>query len=74
MSMSPPLGHEDTAGQSLLNVCIAFAVLETFFVIAFVFSWHYNKTNNSNNTKGVYILIMLGYIFCFGGVIIGIRE
>lgn len=68
---------ETTAGrasQPLLNVCIVFAILETLFVIAFVFSWHYNKSNNSNNTKGVYILILLGYLFCFGGVIMGICK
>lgn len=62
------------AGQPLLNVCIVFAILETLFVIAFVFSWHYNKGNNNNNTKRVYILILLGYLFCFGGVIMGIRK
>lgn len=62
------------ASQPLLNICITFAILETLFVIAFVFSWHYNKGNNSVNTKGVYILILLGYVFCFGGVIVGICE
>ncbi|KAF1967602.1 hypothetical protein BU23DRAFT_573078 [Bimuria novae-zelandiae CBS 107.79] len=68
---------DDTAGrasQPLLNICIIFAILETLFVIAFVFSWHYNRGNNSNNTKGVYVLILLGYLFCFGGVIMGILK
>ncbi|KAF9738705.1 hypothetical protein PMIN03_005809 [Paraphaeosphaeria minitans] len=62
------------ASQPLLNVCIIFAILETLFVIAFLFSWHYNKSKNSNNTKGVYVLILLGYLFCLGGVIMGILK
>jgi hypothetical protein len=62
------------AAQLLVNVCIAFAILETFFIIVFILSWHTNKDNNSNNTKGVYALILAGYVFCFGGVVIGIRE
>lgn len=77
MSTSSTWDVHDAVGQAsqpLLNICIIFAILETFFVIAFVFSWHYNKGNNSNNTKGVYILILLGYMFCFGGVIMGIRK
>ena len=77
MSTSSSWNIHDDAGQAsqpLLNVCIIFAILETFFVIAFVFSWHYNKGNNGNNTRGVYILILLGYVFCFGGVIMGICK
>lgn len=77
MSASTAWDHDEFAGQAarpLLVVCVVFAVLETLFVIAFMFSWHYNKGNNSNNTKGVYILMLLGYIFCFAGVIIGLRK
>jgi uncharacterized membrane protein YedE/YeeE len=62
-------GH---VAQLLIDVCIAFAVLETFFIAAFILSWHFNRDNNSNNTKGLYALILTGYIFCFGGVVIGI--
>jgi hypothetical protein len=67
----PEDGGANTA-RLLINVCIAFAVVETLFVIAFILSWHFNRENNSSNTKGVYALILAGYIFCFGGVIIGI--
>lgn len=77
MSTTSAWGIDDTtrqASQPQLNICIIFAILETLFVIAFIFSWHFNKGNNSNNTKGVYILILLGYLFCFGGVIIGICK
>lgn len=64
----------ENASQPLVNVCIAFAILETFFIIAFMLSWHFNRDNNNNNTKGVYALILVGYIFCFGGVVLGIRK
>jgi hypothetical protein len=67
-----PEASAGDAAQLLINVCIAFAVLETFFIIAFVLSWHLNRVNN-NNTKGVYALILVGYLFCFLGVIMGIR-
>lgn len=77
MNTTSPWDLETTAGQAsqpLLNVCIVFGILETLFVVAFVFSWHYNKSNNGNNTKGVYILILLGYLFCFGGVVMGVCK
>lgn len=77
MTTTSPWELDGTAGhasQPLLNVCITFAILETLFVIAFIFSWHYNQGNNSSNTKGVYFLILIGYAFCFGGVIVGVRE
>lgn len=54
------------------NICISFAVLETFFVMAFVFSWHFNG-NNGNNSKTVFFLILVGYLFCSGGVVTAIR-
>jgi hypothetical protein len=70
----PPEAGAGDAAQLLINVCIAFAVLETFFIIAFVLSWHLNRVNNNNNTRGVYALILVGYLFCFLGVIMGIRT
>ncbi|KAF2690696.1 hypothetical protein K458DRAFT_382273 [Lentithecium fluviatile CBS 122367] len=69
--------QEPSAGdvaQLLVNVCIAFAILETFFIFSFILSWHFNKDNNTNNTKGVYALILAGYVFCFGGVVIGVLK
>jgi len=72
-SFTTDAGAEDPA-RLLINVCIAFAFVETFFVIAFILSWHFNRDNNTNNTKGVYALILAGYIFCFAGVVIGIRK
>jgi hypothetical protein len=75
-SDSPGTRQSDArnAAQLLVDVCIAFAILETLFIISFILSWHINKDSNSNNTKGVYALILAGYVFCFGGVVIGIRE
>ncbi|KAH7125754.1 hypothetical protein B0J11DRAFT_419656, partial [Dendryphion nanum] len=61
----------ENSSQPLLNVCISFGILETFFIISFIFSWHYNR-RNSNNSKTFYLLILLGYIFCFAGVVSGI--
>lgn len=73
---STPSYHDPqiNASRPLLDTCIAFAVLETAFVIAFIVSWHFNRGNNSNNTKGVYGLMLIGYVFCFGGPVIGIRK
>ena len=51
----------------------AIDILETFFIIAFIFSWYFNN-NNSNNTRAVLLFIFAGYIFCFTGVVLGIRE
>lgn len=68
--------HADStqnASQPLVDTCIAFAILETVFIIAFVFSWHFNKDGN-NNPRGMYALVLFGYIFCFGGVVVGVRE
>ncbi|KAF2018075.1 hypothetical protein BU24DRAFT_461049 [Aaosphaeria arxii CBS 175.79] len=65
--------HVGRSSQPLLNVCISFAILETFFVIAFIFSWHFNgKANRSSRVT--YILILIGYLFCFGGIIVGILK
>lgn len=61
----------ENSSQPLLNVCISFAILETFFIIAFVFSWYFH---NGNNNKSVFYLVLLGYLFCFAGVVIGIRR
>jgi hypothetical protein len=59
----------------LFDVVTIFALLEAAFIIAFAFSWHYNKSNSGNNSKGVYIrILILGYVFCFGGVITGVCE
>ncbi|KAF2662179.1 hypothetical protein K491DRAFT_773309 [Lophiostoma macrostomum CBS 122681] len=63
-------GH---SSQPLMNVCISFAVVETFFVIAFVFSWYYNK-DISNNNKHAFFLVLLGYMFSLGGVAVGILK
>ena len=60
------------ASQPLIDVCVSLAVLETVFVVAFILSWHFNRGNNNYNTKGVYALMLVGYIFCFGGAVIGI--
>src|SRR4051812_26718413 len=60
------------SGQPLVNVCITFAILETFFIVAFIISWYFNN-NRSNNTKLTLYLILAGYIFSFGGVILGTR-
>lgn len=75
MSLTPPWSPEyaaENSSQPLVNVCISFGILETFFIIAFVFSWHYNR-RNSNSSKTFYLLILFGYVFCFGGVVVGIR-
>ncbi|KAF2266750.1 hypothetical protein CC78DRAFT_458854 [Lojkania enalia] len=61
------------SSQALLNVCISFAILETFFIIAFIFSWYFNS-NISHNTKVVFCLILVGYILCFAGVVIGLIK
>ncbi|KAF2732414.1 hypothetical protein EJ04DRAFT_554059 [Polyplosphaeria fusca] len=63
----------ENCSQPLLNVCISFAILETFFIIAFIFSWYFNN-NNSNNTRAVLRLILAAYIFCFTGIILGILK
>ncbi|KAF2872721.1 hypothetical protein BDV95DRAFT_395790 [Massariosphaeria phaeospora] len=68
-----PENAMENASGPLLNICIIFACLETFFIIAFMFSWHYNNSN-SNNTKAVYIFVLIGYLFCFGGVVMGILK
>ncbi|KAF1955651.1 hypothetical protein CC80DRAFT_549343 [Byssothecium circinans] len=62
------------SNQPLVDVCVSFAVLETLFVVAFILSWHFNKGNNSSNTRGVYALILIGYVFCFGGAVMGILK
>ncbi|CAI6338743.1 unnamed protein product [Periconia digitata] len=62
------------ASQPLIDVCVSLAVLETLFVVAFMLSWHINRGSNSHNTKGVYALMLVGYVFCFGGAVIGILK
>ncbi|KAF2272731.1 uncharacterized protein EI97DRAFT_346459, partial [Westerdykella ornata] len=54
-------------------VCIAFAIAETFFIIAFLFSWYYNSATNIN-FRPVSYCVLIGYIFCFGGVVLGILQ
>ncbi|KAF2636015.1 hypothetical protein P280DRAFT_510795 [Massarina eburnea CBS 473.64] len=72
--LRPPHDDKGSANQPLVDVCVSFAVLETLFVAAFILSWYFNKGNNSSNTRGVCGLIMMGYIFCFGGAVIGILK
>ncbi|KAF2794710.1 hypothetical protein K505DRAFT_360851 [Melanomma pulvis-pyrius CBS 109.77] len=71
--MSPPSPWTsnyaaENSSHELSNICISFAVLETLFVMAFVFSWHFNG-NNGNNSKTVFFLILVGYLFCSSGVV-----
>jgi hypothetical protein len=72
MSLTPKHVAPNSS-QPLVNVCISFGILETFFIISFIFSWHYNR-RNSNSSKTFYLLILFGYVFCFGGVVVGIRK
>ncbi|KAF2745692.1 hypothetical protein M011DRAFT_131934 [Sporormia fimetaria CBS 119925] len=75
MSSSPwsPEYASEYSGSSLLNVCISLAVIETFFIIAFMISWCLNRDTN-DNLKPVFYFVLLGYIFSFGGVVIGILK
>ncbi|PVI06860.1 hypothetical protein DM02DRAFT_581367 [Periconia macrospinosa] len=68
--------HDATknARQPLIDVCVSLAVLETLFVVAFMLSWHFNRGNNNNNTRSIYALMLAGYVFCFGGAVIGILK
>ena len=55
--------------RELLNVAVTFAVLETVFVVLYLMSRVMNKTANGWD---VYLMIP-GYIFCFGCIIVAIR-
>ncbi|ORY09156.1 hypothetical protein BCR34DRAFT_568876 [Clohesyomyces aquaticus] len=61
------------ASQPLLNVCISFAILETFFIVAFLFSWYFNK-GCTNTSHAVLYFVVLGYIFCIAGTITGVLH
>ncbi|KAF2466939.1 uncharacterized protein BDR25DRAFT_292634 [Lindgomyces ingoldianus] len=69
-SLTPELAAAN-ASQPLLNVCISFAILETFFIIAFLFSWYFNS-HNTNSNNAVLYLIMAAYIFCIAGTMTGV--
>lgn len=52
--------------REFLNVVVAFAILETVFMILFFTSRAMNKTSNGWD---VYLMIP-GYIFCFGHIVV----
>lgn len=76
MGANPPWSPDyaaENSSQPLLNVCISFAILETFIIIAFIFSWYFDNSPKSN-LKPVLYMILVGYVFCFAGVVLGIRT
>lgn len=62
---SPAYLAEDKS-REFLNVVVAFAILETVFMILFFTSRAMNKTSNGWD---VYLMIP-GYIFCFGHIVV----
>jgi len=62
---SPAYLAEDTSRQ-LLNVVVAFAVLETVFIVLFFTSRAMNKTANGWDV----FLMIPAYIFCFVHIIV----
>ena len=60
---SPAYLAEDRS-RELINVIVAFAVLETFFIILFFTS---RIMNHTANEWDVYLMIP-GYLFCFGHI------
>ncbi|KAF2183416.1 hypothetical protein K469DRAFT_583387 [Zopfia rhizophila CBS 207.26] len=62
----------ENSSQPLLNVVISFAILDTFFLIAFIFSWSFNQSTTKHKT--VFSLVLVGYIFCMAGVVLGILK
>ncbi len=62
---SPAYLAEDKS-REFLNVVVAFAILETVFMILFFTSCAMNKTSNGWD---VYLMIP-GYIYCFGHIVV----
>jgi hypothetical protein len=71
-SWTPDYAKENSSAP-LLNVCISFAIIETFFIIALIASWHLNNHTKYNWKPALY-LILIGYACCIGGVAIGICK